>query len=103
MRDGGKARKEVLAAYNSRISQQLAGIQKQVPTVRGSLSDYPPKWSSDIDSGFHEFFRCLLYSACDNVQSRWKEIQGSFMEALALFEHICEILEFEPAKKIPNA
>lgn len=100
MRDGAKVLKALLAAQNSTQAQQLTDVQKQAATICRSLSEYRSKSSSGIQSEFQEFCRCLSNSACDNVQTRQRRIEGSVNEESVLFGQILQTLESALAKQV---
>lgn len=56
VRDRGKKQETLLAAQNSMLAQPYSDVQKTVTTVNNSVPKYRTKFSSDINSGFREFF-----------------------------------------------
>lgn len=73
-RDAAKARETLLTAQNSKLGQQLADVQKHVTTIRRFLLEYRSKLYFAIETGFKQFRRRFLDSACENVQSRQRGI-----------------------------
>lgn len=90
---GARAEKASLAAYISRETQQLSGVQKNATTIRKSLSKYCPELSSNIESGFKGSYRLILKPALGNIQSHQQGIKGSVKEPPAALEHICKTLK----------
>lgn len=70
MRDEVKAQKALLAAKSSKVAQKLAGVQKNVSTIRESLPEHRYRLSFYIIIGFQELWRRLLNSARYSVQIR---------------------------------
>lgn len=85
MRDRARAPESLLAAQDSKLAQKLADIQKHIFTIHKSLPNISFKLSSDIQSEFQEFRRCLFDSARKNVKSYQRGFDDSFTETLILF------------------
>lgn len=103
MLDRDKAQEALLTAQNTKLPQQLAVVQEHVTTNRMSPPVYFSKFSSDITSEFQEFYRRLLESAREIVQSRQRGIKGSVEKAPDPFEQTFKILESQLDKKLANA